>query len=110
ASTTSFANLSVFTSSAKGILAAGGGTLNVTTGSIDSLGNAALDISGVTAGITLTTVSATTLGANSGVNLVNLGGTLTIGTSTTVGSPGAVGINVSGGNATISFGATTVNG
>jgi hypothetical protein len=107
ASTTSFADLDVFTTGQAGINATNGGTLGITTGQVDA-GGRALNLDGVGLGATLTQVVSAGSAAE-GVRLNNASGTLTVG-STTVTGPATQGISVAATSAAASFGPTTVSG
>lgn len=109
-STTSFADLDVFTTGQAGIDATNGGTFNVTTGSVDA-GGRALNLDGLALGATLTSVASSGSSAE-GVRLNNATGSLSIG-GTSVTGPGTQGILVQGSSATANFassGTTTVSG
>lgn len=109
-STTTFADLDVVTTGQEGISASNGGTLNITTGSVNA-GRRALNLDGLALGATLTTVSSTGSTAE-GVRLNAATGTLTVG-ATTVTNPGTQGIVVQGSSATVDFassGSTTISG
>jgi hypothetical protein len=107
-STTSFADLDVFTTGQQGINATNGGTLNVTTGRVDA-GGRALNLDGVGLGATLSQVISSG-SASEGVRLNNASGTLAV-TSTTVTNAATQGISVAGTSASVTFasGAGTTN-
>ncbi|MCA1593451.1 MAG: cadherin-like domain-containing protein [Acidobacteria bacterium] len=102
--TLTFASLGLTTSNGPGLVAVGGGTINVTTGSISSTGSAAqaapaINSNGVTLGATFTSVSSTNSGnAGNGIALANTPGTLTM-------SGGS--ISGAAGDAFLVFGVTT---
>ena len=112
--TISFSSLAVTTSAGVG-LTASGGTVNVTTGSITSNGNAnaspgaALNITAATTlGMTFTTVSSTN-SSTTGINLVSVTGSLAI-TTTSISNSSGVGISETGSSANVNYGTTTVSG
>jgi hypothetical protein len=111
ASTTSFADLDVFTTGQAGINATNGGTLSITTGQVDA-GGRALNLDGVGLGATLTQVVSAGSAAE-GVRLNNASGTLSV-TTTSVTNPSTQGISVAGTSAAVTFasggGTTTVSG
>jgi len=99
--TVTFSNLDVFSNTVTGINAATG-TLNITTGQVNSLVAPALDLSSLAAGITLTNV--TSAGSNAeGFDLDNVSGSLTIRGTTTIVNAAAAAIDINGGGAAYSF-------
>ncbi|MEI9415162.1 hypothetical protein [Mesorhizobium sp. Cs1321R2N1] len=110
-STVTFADLDISTSGVTAFTASGGGTVNVTTGTINATGARAVALDGITAGINLASTTAT-FGLGNGIDLLNLNGTAAFGagTLTNTGSGTAFNVgsatNLSGGNAAISYGGT----
>jgi hypothetical protein len=92
--TLSFASLSLTTSNGSGLVAAGGGTINVTTGTISATGSAgqiapAISANGVTFNATFTSVTSTNSGnSGNGIFLANFPGTLTINSGSISGAAG----------------------
>lgn len=109
-STTSFADLDVFTTGQAGVDASNGGTFNVTAGSVDA-GGRALNLDGLALGATLTNVASSGSAAE-GLRLNNATGSLSI-DATSVTGPATQGILVQGSSAAVNFaasGSTTVSG
>ena len=91
--TTTFADLDARTSNAQGFVKSGGGTVTVTTGTVDSTGSfagAGIDVSGGTTNLTFSDVDVTNNGAGGGVSFSTSAGTKTLGalnvTTTTSGT------------------------
>jgi hypothetical protein len=116
--TITFADLDVSTSGATAFTATGGGTINVTAGTVANSNGQAIALDGITAGTTpgvdgihFTSTSATFTSGN-GIDLQNLSGTVALGTGTltNTGPDAAFNVgsatNASGGNAVISYGGT----
>jgi hypothetical protein len=109
--TLGFASLGLTTSNGPGLVAAGGGTINVTTGSISSTGSAgqaapAISANGVTFGATFTSVSSTTSSnSGNGISLTGVLGTLTMNGGAISGAAGDAFL-VSGGTANITYNGT----
>jgi uncharacterized repeat protein (TIGR01451 family) len=105
--TVSFGALTLTEGSGSGLVAGTSGIVNVTSGTITATGGPSLNLSSVTAGITLTSASSTNSGTT-GINLATVAGSVSIGT-TTVTNPTGIGINATSSSATLSFGTTTAN-
>ncbi|MDX6694929.1 MAG: hypothetical protein QOF02_2532 [Blastocatellia bacterium] len=109
--TLGFASLGLTTSNGAGLVAAGGGTINVTTGTISATGSAgqaapAINANGVTFGATFTSVSSTNSGsAGNGISLTGVLGTLTMSGGAISGAAGDAFL-VSGGTANITYNGT----
>ncbi|WP_292189630.1 hypothetical protein [Mesorhizobium sp.] len=107
ASTVSFSNLGIVTSGTTGFSAANGGTVNVSTGTVNSSGAQAINLNGVatTTGINFT--STTSTGGANNVSLTNVtgAGTVSLGTGSLTGATG-VAFLLNGGAATVSYGGT----
>jgi hypothetical protein len=91
--TTTFADLDVRTSNARGFVKTGGGSVTVTTGTVDATGSFAgegIDVTGGTSNLTFSDVDVTNNGAGGGVSFTNSAGTKTLQalnvTSTTSGT------------------------
>jgi hypothetical protein len=110
--TITFSNggLDIDTTSGTGILASGGGTINVSgsSNSITATAGKAMDLSGVTVSMTFATLSSTN-SPTTGVSLSTVTGSLTSG-GTTVTNPTGMGISVGSSSATLSFANTSVSG
>ncbi|RWC25492.1 MAG: S-layer family protein [Mesorhizobium sp.] len=106
-STVSFFNLGIVTSGTTGFSAANGGTVNVSTGTVNSSGAQAINLNGVatTTGINFT--STTSTGGANNVSLTNVtgAGTVSLGTGSLTGATG-VAFLLNGGAATVSYGGT----
>lgn len=79
--TTTFADLDVRTSNARGFVKTGGGSVTVTTGTVDSTGSfagAGIDVSGGTSNLSFSDVDVTNNGAGGGVSFANSAGTKTL--------------------------------
>lgn len=104
--TLGFASLALTTSNGPGLVAVGGGTINVTTGTISATGSAgqaapAISTNGVTFGATFTSVSSTNSGnSGNGISLTGVLGNLTMNGGSISGAAGDAFL-VSGGNANI---------
>ena len=108
-----FVDLDIFTNGQIGIDAQGGGTVNVTTGQINTTGSGAtgVQLNGITSGMTFTSVTVDDIGSSAeGLDFDNLSGTF-IGGTISVGGTGMTGrgIDVDDGNAVYTFGATTID-
>ncbi|MGX8010567.1 inverse autotransporter beta domain-containing protein [Mesorhizobium sp. ORM8.1] len=107
--TVTFADLDISTNGVTAFSATGGGTVNVTTGTIDATSAQAVALDGITAGINFASTSATFATGN-GIDLQNLSGTAAFGTGTLTNTGSGTSFNVgsataaSGGNAGISYG------
>ncbi|HJQ26446.1 MAG TPA: Ig-like domain-containing protein, partial [Blastocatellia bacterium] len=106
--TVSFGALTLTSGNGSGLVATTSGTVNVSSGTITSTSGPALNLSSVTAGVTLTSASSTNSSAT-GINLATVAGSVSIGTTTVTNSTG-IGINATSNSATLGFGGTTVNG
>ncbi|HEV2802033.1 MAG TPA: lamin tail domain-containing protein [Pyrinomonadaceae bacterium] len=115
--TLSFSSLSLTTSNGVGLAAGGGGTVNVTTGSISATGSAgqaapAITTNMVTFNATFTSVSSTNSGNNgNGILLINTLGSLTMNGGAISGAAGDAfrvgnGTASSGGTANITYNGT----
>ncbi|BCG69817.1 hypothetical protein MesoLj113a_09750 [Mesorhizobium sp. 113-1-2] len=110
-STVTFADLDITTNGVTAFNASGGGTVNVTTGTINATSAQAVALDGITAGINFASTSAS-FSSGSGIDLQNLSGTASFGTGTLTNTGSGTSFNVgaataaSGGNATISYGGT----
>ncbi len=107
--TLGFASLALTASNGSGLVAAGGGTINVTTGSIAATGSAgqvapAINANGVTFGATFTSVSSTNSnnGTGNGVTLTNVLGTLTM-NGGTIDTAAGTDFVISGGTANVTY-------
>ena len=104
-STVSFADLDIVSSGATGFSAIGVGTVNVTTGTLNSTSAQAINLNGIatTTGINFT--STTSTGGSNNVALANVtgAGTVSLGTGALSGASGTAFL-VSGGSANISYG------
>ena len=104
---TSFASLAVTNSSGAGITTNGGGTVNVTTGSITTTGTGvAASLTNTTLGMTFTSVSSN--GGANGIIISGGSGTFTSGTTNLQNNAG-LGLLVSSSAVVAGFGNTTVN-
>jgi hypothetical protein len=109
--TLSFASLGLTTSNGSGLVAVGGGTINVTTGSISATGSAgqvapAINANGVTFGATFTSVSSTnSSNSGNGITLTNVLGNLTMSGGSISGAAGDAFL-VNGGTANITYNGT----
>jgi hypothetical protein len=109
--TLGFASLGLTTSNGPGLVAVGGGTINVTTGTISATGSAgqaapAISANGVTFGATFTSVSSTTSSnSGNGISLTGVLGTLTMSGGAISGAAGDAFL-VSGGTANITYNGT----
>ncbi|HEX7955715.1 MAG TPA: Ig-like domain-containing protein, partial [Pyrinomonadaceae bacterium] len=109
--TLNFASLGITTSNGSGLVAAGNGTINVTTGTISATGSAgqaapALNINAVNMGATFTSVSSTNSGnSGNGILLTNMLGTLTMNGGAISGAAGDA-FRVNGGTAHITYNGT----
>ena len=102
ASTVTFANVDIFTGAATGLVASGGGTLNVTTGTLDSSAGA-LSASSLALGATFTNL--TSAGGTNNVALTTVTGTLNMQAGALSGASGTA-VLVSGGSATVTYSGT----
>jgi hypothetical protein len=114
ASTITFADLDIVTSGQLGLRATNGGTVNVTTGTVSSTGAGAtaVELDGITAGMTFGSISADNTGNGvEGIDIDNLSGSFTVTGATTLGATANLGggININGGGANYSFNGVTVN-
>ncbi len=109
AATTSFSNLSIFTSGQTAIDAQNGGTFNVTTGAVDALNGRALSTQGIALGVAVTGVTQTA-GPGQAILMTSTTGSFTNSGATSISSPPTQGILVSGSTVTAAFGNTTING
>ncbi len=109
--TLSFAALALTTSNGPGLVAVGGATINVTTGSISATGSAgqaapAISANAITFGATFTSVSSTTSSnSGNGISLTGVLGTLTMNGGSISGAAGDAFL-VSGGTANITYNGT----
>lgn len=99
--TTSFANIDIVTSGTTGFTASGGGTVNVTTGTLGSTSAQALNLNGVAAGMTFT--STTSSGGTNNAALTSVTGTVNLGAGAFAGASGAS-VLMSGGSANVAYG------
>lgn len=110
-STVTFADLDITTNGVTAFSASGGGTVNVTTGTINATSAQAVDLDGITAGINFASTSVTFASGN-GIDLQNLAGTASFGTGTLTNTGSGTSFNVgsttaaSGGTAAMSYGGT----
>ncbi|MER9336273.1 hypothetical protein NKJ06_20140 [Mesorhizobium sp. M0293] len=108
-STVTFADVDITTNGATAFSASGGGTVNVTTGTINATNAQAVALDSIVADINFASTSAT-FASSSGVDLQNLSGTVALGTGTLTNSGSGTSFNVgsatnaSGGNATVTYG------
>src|SRR5262249_12103207 len=99
---------SIGNTSGKAIVGSSVGTLNVSSASISTTGQA-LDLTGVsTPTVNVTFASVTSSGGTKNVNLVGLGGTVSLGSGALSGASSNA-FDVSGGTATISYSGTITN-
>ncbi|HZH30825.1 MAG TPA: Calx-beta domain-containing protein [Pyrinomonadaceae bacterium] len=109
--TLNFASLGITTSNGSGLVAVGGGTLNVTTGTIGATGSAgqaapAINANAVTLNATFSSVSSTNSGnSGNGILLTNVPGTLVMNGGSISGAAGDA-FRVNGGTAGITYGGT----
>ncbi|HEX8634975.1 MAG TPA: Calx-beta domain-containing protein [Pyrinomonadaceae bacterium] len=109
--TLNFASLGITTSNGSGLVAAGGGTINVTTGTISATGSAgqvapALNVNGVNLGATFSSVSSTNSGnSGNGILLTNVLGSLTMNAGALSGAAGDA-FRANGGTASITYNGT----
>lgn len=109
--TLNFASLSITTSNGSGLVAAGGGTINVTTGTIGATGSAgqaapAINANAVTLNATFSSISSSNSGnSGNGILLTNVPGTLVMNAGTISGAAGDA-FRVSGGTASITYNGT----
>ncbi|WP_217571371.1 hypothetical protein [Mesorhizobium sp. GbtcB19] len=109
--TVTFADVDISTNGVTAFTATGGGTVNVTTGTINATNAQAVALDGITAGINFASTSAT-FASGSGIDLQHLSGTAAFGTGTLTNTGSGTAFNVgsataaSGGNAAISYGGT----
>ncbi|BDA86456.1 hypothetical protein Sa4125_39980 [Aureimonas sp. SA4125] len=101
--TTSFSNIDIVTNSAFGFNATGGGTVNVTTGTLNSTAAQAINLDGVAAGITFTSTTSSGGTNNAALNAVT--GTVNLGSGAFSTATGA-NFLISGGTANVSYGGT----
>ncbi|MFC3326535.1 beta strand repeat-containing protein [Mesorhizobium cantuariense] len=110
-STVTFADVDITTNGPTAFSASGGGTVNVTTGTINATNAQAVALDSIAANINFASTSATFSSGN-GVDLQNLSGTVALGTGTLTNTGAGTSFNVgsataaSGGNAVISYGGT----
>ncbi|WP_214473879.1 hypothetical protein [Mesorhizobium sp. dw_380] len=112
--TITFADLDIATSGATAFSASGGGTVNVTTGTINATSAQAVALDSITAGVDGIHFASTsaTFSSGNGIDLQDLSGTITLGTGTLTNTGTGTSFNVgtaaaaSGGNADISYGGT----
>lgn len=109
-----FANLDIFTDGRKGLVSQNGGTLNITTGRINTTGAGAtgIQLDGIDSKITLAQIDVDNIGpGNEAIVLRDLTGFFTAAGPTTIGATGTVGrgVHIDGGDASITFGSTTVS-
>jgi hypothetical protein len=113
--TFSFDSLAITTSAGNGLVAGGGGTVNVTSApSIDATGGAALDLAGTTTGNvggasqwTFASLTSTT-SPTEGIKLDALAQSFTVTGSTTISGSTNEGIEIDGSSVPYSFGLTTI--
>jgi len=109
--TLDFASLGITTSNGSGLVATGGGTINVTTGTISATGSAgqaapAINVNGVTLGATFASVSSTNSGnAGNGILLTGVLGNLTMNGGAISGAAGDA-FRVNGGTANVTYNGT----
>ena len=111
--TATFSNLDIATDSQIGIDATAAGTLNVTTGTLDTTGAGATAarLNGITAGMNFSSVTVDNIGAaNDALDFTNVAGSFAVTGNTNIGPTGAVGsgIDINGGTANYSFAGTTI--
>jgi hypothetical protein len=111
--TAGFSNLDIATNGQIGINGTTAGSLNITTGALNTTGAGAIgaQLNGITAGITFSSVTVDGIGAgNNALDFTNLAGTFGVTGNTSIGATGAVGtgININGGTAGYTFGGTTI--
>jgi hypothetical protein len=101
ASTVSFANLTINTGAANtAFTATNGGTVNVTTGSINAVASQAINLNGIAAGINFTSTSSG--GGTNNVGLTNVTGTVDLGGGSLSGASGTSFL-VSGGSVSTTY-------
>ncbi|EHK54092.1 hypothetical protein MAXJ12_26878, partial [Mesorhizobium alhagi CCNWXJ12-2] len=98
--TTSFSNIDIVTSGTTGFSATGGGTVNVTAGTVNATTAQAVNLSGVAAGINF--ASTTSTGGTQNVSMTNVTGTVNLGAGALSGATGSA-FSVSGGSANIDY-------
>ncbi|MBE1205073.1 inverse autotransporter beta domain-containing protein [Aminobacter carboxidus] len=103
ASTVSFANLDIVTSTTTGFSVSNGGTVNVTTGTINATSAQAIMLNGVAANTTF--ISVNSIGGTNNVGLTNVAGTVNLGSGALSGASGAAFL-VSGGSANVDYSGT----
>lgn len=109
--TLNFASLGITTSNGSGLVAVGGGTINVTDGTISATGSAgqvapAINANAVTLNATFSSVSSTNSGnSGNGILLTNVPGSLTMNGGAISGAAGDA-FRVNGGTANITYNGT----
>ncbi|HZG54392.1 MAG TPA: Ig-like domain-containing protein, partial [Pyrinomonadaceae bacterium] len=109
--TLNFASLGITTSNGSGLVAVGGGTINVTTGTISATGSAgqaapAINANAVTLNATFSSVSSTNSGnSGNGILLTNVPGSLVMNGGSISGAAGDA-FRVNGGTANITYNGT----
>ncbi|ESW93664.1 hypothetical protein X770_03990 [Mesorhizobium sp. LSJC269B00] len=109
--TITFADVDITTDAATAFTATGGGSVNVTTGTINATNAGAVALDGIAANINFASTSAS-FNSGSGVDLQHLTGTVALGTGTLTNTGSGTAFNVgsaadqSGGNAIISYAGT----
>ena len=110
ASTTSFANLSLFTNNMTGVNTQTNGTLNIANGSLDVTNGRALSATSVALGMNFASITqATGSGGGPAISLTSTSGTLTSG-ATSLSNASTQGISLSGAAGNVAFGSTTIAG
>lgn len=110
----SFSDLDVFTDARVGVDASNGGTLNITTGRLNTTGAGAtaMRLNGLRAGVSLSQVDVDAIGpASPGLQFTNVAGSVAVTGNTTMGATGTIGtgIEITGGDANYSFATTNID-
>ncbi|WP_188393765.1 S-layer family protein [Mesorhizobium sp. SARCC-RB16n] len=106
-SVVAFSNLDVVTNGTTGFSATGGGTVNVTTGTVSSTGAQAVNLNGVATSTGINFTSTTSTGGASNVSLTNVtgAGAVSLGSGALSGASGTAFL-VSGGSNNVSYAGT----
>ena len=102
--TVTFSNIDVYTDGGRAYVTSGGGTLNVTAGTADTTGATGLEMAGVTAGITFTSLTVANTGVgNEGVDFDSLAGTITVNAGSSITNAGGNAFDLSGGTVAVTY-------
>jgi hypothetical protein len=102
--TTTFANIDIVTNNASGFVASGGGTVNVTTGTLSSTSAQAINLNGIAAGINF--LSTTSSGGTNNATLAGVTGTVNLGSAGAFSAASGASFLASGGSANVTYGGT----